>query len=291
MPQTALTVIVPVYNEAGTVLSILRQLQALPIDLQIVVIDDGSTDGTVSVLAPLETNGSIMLLRHERNRGKGAAIQSALPLAQGIAVVVQDADAEYDPRDLSALLQPVLDDEADVVFGYRFHHGNRRSAEPFHYAANRLITWLCNCLLHHPLHDVETCYKMVRRELYSHISLEEPRFSVEVELVMKLDSLRPRLLELPISYTPRTRREGKKIRFRDGIETLLAIVKYRSWKPQNTPQSTQSNHDLYCASHRNQSAAALTAHEPDPPPPADSSDACVQQRAEAERHQALKTIY
>lgn len=291
MPQTHLTVIVPVYNEADTVLHILRQLQLLPIDLQIVVVDDGSMDGTASILAPLERDGSIILLRHATNLGKGAAIQSALPLARGIAVVVQDADTEYHPRDLLPLLEPILDDEADVVFGNRFHAGNRRSAERFHYPANKLITWLCNRFLRQPLRDVETCYKMVRRELFSRISLEESGFSIEVELVLKLDSLNPRILEKPIAYSPRTRNEGKKIRFRDGIETLISIARYGCWQARRTSPKIQSRHNLYHASHTSDSAVPLVAHETGPLPQADSSDACAPRGVEADRRPGWKTIY
>lgn len=224
-----LTVIVPAYNEESTVEVVLRRVRSLSPRIEIITVDDGSTDETLRIITALSDELELQVRRHTSNRGKGAAIQTALQTARGMAVAVQDADLEYDPSELLTLLVPIIEGEADIVFGNRFHSQNRLEAVPLHFAANALITWCCNWFLTTSVSDVETCFKVVRRECLSAITLEETGFGIEIEMAIKL-MLIPGLQvrELPISYRPRTRAEGKKIRAHDGIRALWCILKYGS---------------------------------------------------------------
>ncbi|MDH3403785.1 MAG: glycosyltransferase family 2 protein [Acidobacteriota bacterium] len=227
MPR--LSIVIPAYNEVRTVEELLRRVREaeLPAGLerQIVVVDDGSTDGTSELLERLRTPG-MELIRHEENRGKGAALRSGFARADGDILLVQDADLEYHPRDYPALLAPILDGEADVVFGSRFHGGPQRVLFFWHYVGNRALTLLSNLLSDLNLSDMETCYKVMRREAIAGLELSSNRFGIEPELTAKLAKRKLRIFEVPISYYGRTYEEGKKIGWRDGVAAAWAIVRY-----------------------------------------------------------------
>jgi glycosyltransferase involved in cell wall biosynthesis len=224
----ALSVLIPVYNEKSTVLEILARVEAvsLPLERRIVIVDDGSTDGTRDILASLPPERATVLF-HERNRGKGAAIRTALSRATGDFVVIQDADLEYDPSDWPALLQPLLDGRADAVYGSRFLGGPHRVLLFWHYAANKFFTLLTNILYDINLSDMGTCYKAFRTETLKSIPLMSERFGIEAELTAKACKRRLRLYEVPISYSGRTYAEGKKITWRDGFSYLWCLLRYR----------------------------------------------------------------
>ena len=221
-----LSVIIPVYNECGTIAEIIRRVQAVPFEKQIIVVDDCSTDGTVDVLKSM-SGGSITLVRHECNRGKGAAIRSGIAYAQGEFVIIQDADLEYDPRDYHRLLEPLMDGRADVVYGSRFLGGPHRVLFFWHYVGNKLLTLLSNMFNNLNLSDMETCYKAFRTEVLRSIPLKSNRFGFEPEVTAKIAKRRLRLYEVPISYSGRDYSEGKKITWRDGLSALYWIIRFR----------------------------------------------------------------
>lgn len=223
-----LTVIVPVFNEADTVAAIPLRLKATGLPMQIILVDDGSTDGTVQQLDLLATQPGVEVIRHAANRGKGAAIRSALPTARGDVIVIQDADREYDPEDFRWLLQPILDQESDVVYGTRYGQPDRQVSPWWHQAANRLITLLASVAVGLRLQDVETCYKMATREAFDMIAteLKEDRFGIEIELTARWARAGLRFAERPIRYQHRWYTEGKKITWKDGIAALGCIFKY-----------------------------------------------------------------
>lgn len=223
-----LTVIVPIFNEVGTVAEVVARLKATGLPMQIILVDDGSTDGTRQVLAELATEPGIELLQHCDNRGKGAAIRTAVPLAKGDVIVIQDADREYDPEDFRWLLQPIVDNEADVVYGTRYGQPDRQVSPWWHQAANAFITLLASVAIGLRLRDIETCYKMARRESFERIvgDLKEDRFGIEIELTARWARLGLRFAERPIRYHHRWYGEGKKIGWRDGIAALGCIFWY-----------------------------------------------------------------
>jgi glycosyltransferase involved in cell wall biosynthesis len=225
--QQTLSVLIPVYNEKDTLLELVRRVEAvsLPVDKQIVLVDDGSTDGTRELLKELE--GRCVVVLHERNRGKGAAVRTALERATGDFAVIQDADLEYDPEDWPGLLAPLLDGRADAVYGSRFLGGPHRVLLFWHYAGNMLFTFLTNILYDINLSDMGTCYKAVKLPLLKSIPLRSERFGIEAELTAKLCKRRVRLYEVPISYSGRTYAEGKKITWRDGFSYLWCLLRYR----------------------------------------------------------------
>ncbi len=228
MAQT-LSVLIPVYNEKDTVLELLRRVEAvaLTVDKQLVLVDDASTDGTREILRSL-TPGRATVVLHERNRGKGAAVRTALEHATGDFVVIQDADLEYDPADWPALLAPLLDGRADAVYGSRFLGGRAHRVLLFwHYAANRFFTLLTNVLYDINLTDMGTCYKAFRTEILKAIPLESERFGIEAELTAKACKRQLRLYEVPISYSGRTYAEGKKITWMDAFSYLWCLLRYR----------------------------------------------------------------
>jgi glycosyltransferase involved in cell wall biosynthesis len=220
-----LSVVIPVFNEAGTIRELIRRVRASPAVTQIVVVDDGSVDGTRDVLAG-EAGADVRVILHERNRGKGAALRTGFAAATGDVVVVQDADLEYDPAEYPVLLAPIADGRADAVFGSRFLGGAHRVLYQRHRLGNSLLTAFSNLVTNLNLTDMETCYKAVRRPLLAGISLAEDRFGFEPEITAKLARAGARIYEVPISYSGRTYEEGKKIGWRDGLRALWCIWKY-----------------------------------------------------------------
>jgi glycosyltransferase involved in cell wall biosynthesis len=222
-----LSVIVPVFDERNTVVEIVRRMRAvdLPVELEIVIVDDGSTDGTRDVLRQLG-DSTVRVITHEVNKGKGAAIRSGLAQVQGDLVLVQDADLEYDPEDWPKLLSPILRGKARVVYGSRFT-GERRNMLFLHWVGNRFLSLVTNVLYNTTLSDMETCYKLFDRSLLDGITLRAQRFEFEPEVTAKLLRRGIRIYEVPISYTGREFDEGKKITWRDGFVALWTLVKYR----------------------------------------------------------------
>ena len=222
-----LSVIVPVFDERNTVVEIVRRMRAveLPVELEIVLVDDGSTDGTSDVLTQL-ADSTVRVISHGINRGKGAAIRSGLEHITGGLVLVQDADLEYDPEDWPKLLTPLMRGKAVVVYGSRFT-GERRNMLFLHWVGNRLLSLVTNMLYNTTLSDMETCYKLFDRELLDSITLRAERFEFEPEVTAKILRRGVRIYEVPISYTGREFDEGKKITWRDGFIALWTLVKYR----------------------------------------------------------------
>lgn len=223
-----LSIVIPVYNEAATVEALLDRIASVPIKKEIIVVDDCSTDGTRDVLLRLAHREDLRLLFHERNRGKGAALRTGFRAACGDIVIVQDADLEYDPREYPRLLQPIIDQKADVVYGSRFAGGEcHRVLYFWHYVGNRVLTLMSNIFTNLNLSDMETCYKVFRREIIQGLHLEEDRFGFEPEVTGKLAAVRGcRIYEVGISYAGRTYDEGKKIGWRDGVRAMWCIIKY-----------------------------------------------------------------
>ena len=223
-----LSIIIPVFNEATTIGEIIARVRGAPLDLEceLVVVDDGSTDGTSGELHKLAAAhpGTIRVVTHEKNLGKGAALRSGFACAGGEIVLIQDADLEYDPRDYPALLRPILEQRADVVFGNRFHGGEHRVLYYRHFLANRLLTTICNLVTDLNLGDMEAGYKVFRMSVLKRLRLRARGFDIEPELVIKTAKLGVRIYEVPISYHGRTYAEGKKIGWRDGIVALWRIV-------------------------------------------------------------------
>lgn len=222
-----LSVLVPVYNEQATIEVILDQVRAVPVRKQIVCVDDRSTDGTWATLERLKALGHIdVLLRHDINRGKGAAIRTALAASTGNVVIVQDADLEYDPADWPSLLEPILDGRADAVFGSRFLSGPHRVLYYWHSVGNWVLTTLSNMATNLNLTDMETCYKAIRGDLARSLHLTSDRFGFEPEVTARLARANARIFEVPISYSGRTYAEGKKIGWRDGLAAFWHIVHF-----------------------------------------------------------------
>lgn len=223
-----LTVIVPVYNECDTVHTVLQALQQTGLPMQVIVVDDGSIDGSASVLDACQDGNQIQLLRHDHNRGKGAAIRTALSHATGDVIVIQDADNEYDPQDFRTLLQPIIEGDADVVYGTRYGHCDRQLSPWWHQWVNGFITTLASVTMGPRMSDVETCYKMSRREHFIAIlpDLKEDRFGIEIELTARWARRGLRFTERPIRYQHRWYDEGKKITWKDGIAALACIFRY-----------------------------------------------------------------
>jgi glycosyltransferase involved in cell wall biosynthesis len=232
-----LSVVMPVYNEFGTVERILTAVRNVDVDKEIIVVDDCSNDGTRELLRDIAaTDGRVRVLYHDVNRGKGAALRTAIAAARGQYVVVQDADMEYDPNEYPKLLRPVLEGRADVVYGSRFAGGeDQRMPNFWHSIGNRILTRLSNMFTNLSVSDMETCYKVIRREIIQDIVFEENRFGFEPEITAKIARYRVdgrplRIHEVGISYRGRTYEEGKKIGWKDGVRALWCIVKYNWFK-------------------------------------------------------------
>lgn len=227
-----LSIIIPVYNERQTLESLVEKvrsvdLSSLGLDREVVVVDDCSQDGTSEVAQKLADEGKIRLIRHQKNQGKGAALQTGFQGAQGDLLLIQDADLEYDPEEYPKLLKPIVDGKADVVYGSRFMGGEPHRVLYFwHYLGNRFLTLLSNMVTNLNLTDMETCYKVFRSPVLKSITLEEKRFGFEPEVTAKIARLGCRIYEVGISYTGRTYTEGKKISWKDGIRALWCILKY-----------------------------------------------------------------
>ena len=220
-----LSIVVPVYNESATILASLRRVQDTPFDKEIIVVDDGSTDGTRDVLAAI-SDPTVRVFFHTINRGKGAALRTGFAQATGDYVIVQDADLEYDPKDYPALLEPLLSGDADAVFGSRFLSGPKRVLFFWHMVANQLLTLMSNMTTNLNLTDMETGYKVFRIEVVRQLELQSNRFGIEPEITAKVARLGCRVYEVAISYHGRTYEEGKKIRWTDAFWALAAILRY-----------------------------------------------------------------
>ncbi len=219
-----LSVLIPVYNEVQTIAALVQRVLAVPLDQEIVLVDDGSSDGTSQVVDKL-VSFRVKVIHYPTNQGKGAAVRSGLEAAIGDVIVIQDADLEYNPRDFLQLIEPITEGRADVVYGVR----SLASQKLIMRWGNRFVTWVTNLLYGQHLKDIETCYKMMRRELALSLDLECRGFDIEAEITAKLLQAGHRIFEVPISYTARY--ENKKISPLDGLPTVRALWKYRQWKP------------------------------------------------------------
>ena len=222
-----LSVIVPVFNELHTVEDLIKSVQEVGLADEIILVDDHSTDGSSEKLARLAKQKGIKLLSHEKNQGKGAAIRTGLQAAKGDLILIQDADLEYDPRDYPELLRPIQEGRADVVYGSRFLGAARRPTLFWHMVANRILTLLTNVLYNNILTDMETGYKLFRREIIMSIPFHSNRFNFEPEITAKLLKRKVRIFEVPITFNPRDYSEGKKIGLADAFQALWALLKYR----------------------------------------------------------------
>ena len=227
-PQFRLSVIVPIYNESGTIGDVIKRLRQTGLPMQIILVDDGSDDGTAEAVDQYQTHDDMVVIHHPRNRGKGAAIRSGAAQATGNVIVIQDADHEYDPSDFRYLLQPILAKEADIAYGTRYGHCDRQLSPWWHQAVNGFITLLASLCIGIRLSDIETCYKMGRREHFQAIldDLQESRFGIEIELTARWARRGLRFTERPIRYRPRWYDEGKKIGWKDGGGARCCIAKY-----------------------------------------------------------------
>ena len=224
-----LSVVIPVYNEIKTLQIVIDRVLEVPVDKEIILVDDGSKDGSRELMDELAAkHDRVRAFKHERNKGKGAALKTGFMEAMGQVVVIQDADLEYNPADYPALLKPFTEAEADVVYGSRFLIRDYARVHLFwHYLGNRMLTFLSNIFTGLNLTDMETCYKAFKREVIQKIDIKSNRFTIEPELTAKVARMKLKVYEVPISYAGRGYREGKKITWKDGIAALWAIVRFR----------------------------------------------------------------
>lgn len=226
-----LSVVIPVYNEVNTLLALIERVQRSPVEKEIIVVDDCSTDGTADVLRRASLAPNVRTMFHDVNQGKGAALRTGFAAATGEMVIVQDADLEYDPQEYPKLIKPIIDGLADVVFGSRFAGGETHRVLYFwHSVGNHLLTLCSNAFTNLNLTDMETCYKVFKREVLQQIVVEENRFGFEPEITAKVAKLRVRVFEVGISYAGRTYEEGKKIGWKDGVRALWCIAKYNLFR-------------------------------------------------------------
>ncbi len=223
-----ISVVIPVYNEVQTIKEIVARVQAVDLEKEIIIVDDGSTDGTLEHLQEIaQTEENAKVIYHEHNQGKGAALRTGFQFATGDVVIIQDADLEYDPREYPVLLEPIVDGRADVVYGSRFLGGPHRVLFFWHYVGNKFLTLLSNAFTNLNLTDMETCYKIFKREVLEGISIKSNRFGFEPEFTVKIAKKDCRIYEVPISYSGRTYAEGRKIGWKDGVKAIFAILWFR----------------------------------------------------------------
>jgi glycosyltransferase involved in cell wall biosynthesis len=242
-----LSVVIPCYNELGTIGGVVRAVKAAPIrDLEIILVDDGSTDGTRELLRSSIGSEVDRVIYHAHNQGKGAALRAGFAAATGDIVIVQDADLEYDPQEFPDLIAPILTGKADVVFGSRFAGGRpHRVVYYWHMVGNKFLTTLSNMLTNINLTDMETCYKAFRREVIQAVQIEENRFGFEPEITAKVAKMGCRIYEVGISYYGRTYREGKKIGWKDGVWAIYCILKYNLFAKVTIPLVTPLHQGTY----------------------------------------------
>jgi glycosyltransferase involved in cell wall biosynthesis len=225
-----ISVVVPVYNERPTIESIINRVKAVPLEKEIVIVDDFSHDGTRDILSTLNS-GEVKVLLHEKNLGKGAALRTGFSNVTNDIVIVQDADLEYDPTEYHKLIKPILDGKADVVYGSRFMGSEPHRVLYFwHMVGNKILTFLSNMFTNLSLTDMETCYKVFKREVIKNITIEENRFGFEPEITAKLAKMDLRIYEVGISYAGRSYKEGKKINWKDGVSAIRCIIKYNLFR-------------------------------------------------------------
>jgi glycosyltransferase involved in cell wall biosynthesis len=222
-----ITVIIPAYNEINTISEIVKRVQAMQVAGEIIIVDDGSVDGTRDILQKMDGQNGVRVILHERNQGKGAAVTTGMRAAAGDVLIIQDADLEYDPRDYPVLLKPIEEGIAEVVYGSRFLGGPRRPTMFWHMIANKLLTLMTNILYNNILTDMETGYKVFRREVVQGMTIHARRFDFEPEFTAKILKRRVRIYEVPISFNPRDYSEGKKIKLKDAFSAVWTLLKYR----------------------------------------------------------------
>ena len=227
-----LSIVIPCFNEKATILELIDAVRSAPIqDKQIIIVDDGSTDGTLEILKGIENQADLDIIFHKKNSGKGAALSTGFSAATGDICIVQDADLEYDPQEFPLVIQPIVDGKADVVFGSRFQSGRPHRVVYFwHRIGNGILTLLSNIFTDLNLTDMETCYKAFKRDVIQSIAIEEKRFGFEPEVTAKISKKNLRIYEVGISYYGRTYSEGKKIGWKDGVRAIYCILKYNTWK-------------------------------------------------------------
>ena len=224
-----ISVNIPVFNEAKTVKELVKRVQSVDLEKEIIIVDDASTDGTREVLNELTGEQGITVLFHQSNQGKGAALRTAFKEVKGEIVIIQDADLEYDPFEYSKLIRPIMEGKADVVYGSRFLGGPHRVLLFWHYVGNQILTLFSNMLTNLNLTDMETCYKVFKSSLLNEFTIESNRFGVEPEITSKLARLKCKIYEVDISYSGRDYTEGKKINWKDGIAAFYWILKFNLW--------------------------------------------------------------
>ena len=222
-----LSVIIPVYNEVNNINTIVKRVQDTKLATEIIIVDDGSKDGTRDILQTLNGKKKIRVILHDKNQGKGAAVITGMQAAKGEIILIQDADLEYDPRDYPLLLKPLEEGLADVVYGSRFLGGPHRVTMFWHQVANKLLTFITNILYDSILTDMETGYKVFRRKVIEGMTIKAKRFNFEPEFTAKILKQKYRIYEVPISFNPRDYSEGKKIKLHDAFEAVWALIKYR----------------------------------------------------------------